>query len=164
MYRKLFSLLVILLMLTGCGSPAALASPKISVENAWARPATIGSISGTPGMEGMPGMSGSETSSAAYFVIVNAGSQADALIGATSGVASSAEMHETRVVGDVAGMVPVPRVDVPASGRVEFKPGGYHMMLVGLTQDLKVGETFKLTLQFEKSGAITLDVPIRPEN
>ncbi len=59
---------------------------------------------------------------------------------------------------------PIPRLDIPGVGRIEFKPGGYHMMLVGLTQDLKAGGTFKLTLQFEKSGAITLDVPIRTEN
>jgi periplasmic copper chaperone A len=167
MYRKSFSILVILLMLTACGSPAAPASAKISVENAWARPAAVGAMSGmssTPDMQSMPGMSSSDTTSAAYFQIVNTGSQADALIGASSSVASKVEMHETRIVGDVAEMVPIPRVDVPAHGQVEFKPGGYHVMLEGLTQDLKEGQTITLTLQFENSGAITLDVPIRPEN
>jgi copper(I)-binding protein len=163
MIRTLLGLLITLSLLTACAASAP-ADPKISVENAWARPALVGSMSATPEMQGMPGMSGSGTTSAAYFVIVNQGSEADVLIGATSGVAGKAELHETRIVGDVAEMVPVPRVDVPARGRIEFKPGGYHVMLEGLTQDLKVGETLKLTLQFAKSGAITLDVPIRLGN
>ena len=113
-------------------------------------------------MQDMSGMSGSGTTSAAYFVIVNQGSEADTLIGATSGVASKIEMHETHIINDVAEMLPVPRLEVPAGERIEFKPGGYHLMLEGLTQDLKVGETIKLTLQFEKSSAIMIDVPIQP--
>ena len=114
-------------------------------------------------LAGMPGMSGSGTTSAVYFVIANDGSEADALIGAATEAARKADIHETRVQNDVAEMVPVPRVVVPARGRVAFKPGGYHVMLVGLTRELKEGETLKLTLQFEKSRAITLDAPIRQE-
>ena len=182
MYRKLFGFLIVLLSLTACATPAT-AGPKIHVESAWARPADAGPMAetgGAPGMQDMsgmsgsetpnpqgmsdmPGMSGSGTNSAAYFVIMNDGDEADTLIGVTSEVASSTEMHETRIENDVAQMVPVPRVDVPAHGSIEFKPGGYHVMLLGLTQDLKEGNTLKLALQFEKSGAITLDVPIRQE-
>ena len=163
MSRSAFSLMLVFLLLTACAGPAT-AGPKISVENAWARPAAVGSMSGTSDMQGMSDMSGmsdSGTNSAAYFVIVNAGSEADTLLGVSSEVASQAEMHETRIENDVAKMVPVSRVDVPARGRVEFKPGGYHVMLIGLNQDLKEGNTIKLTFQFEKSGTITLDVPIR---
>ncbi len=177
MIRRFSGLSIFFSLLTACAASAP-AGPKISVENAWARPAIVGSMSATPtmqdmtgasgsatpAMQGMPGMAGSGTTSAAYFVIVNQGSEADTLIGATSGVASKAELHETRIVNDVAEMAPVPHVDVPAGGRVEFKPGGYHVMLEGLNQDLKVGETIQLTLQFEKSGAITLEVPIQPGN
>lgn len=179
MYRKLFSILVVLLFLTACATPAT-AGPKIHVESAWARPTDASSMAGasgtagmqdmtggetsdTQGMTEMPGMSGSGTNSAAYFIIVNDGSEADSLIGITSEVANSAEMHETRIENDVAQMVPISRVDVPANGSIEFKPGGYHVMLVGLTQDLKVGDTLNLTLQFEKSGEVALDVPIRQE-
>ena len=109
----------------------------------------------------MPGMTMSGTNSAAYFMIMNDGDEADTLIGASSEVASSTEMHETRIENDVAQMAPVQRVDVPAHGSIEFRPGGYHVMLVGLNQDLIVGDTLKLTLQFEKSGEVTLDVPIQ---
>jgi periplasmic copper chaperone A len=181
LYRKFFIFLAVLLILAACATPAA-TGPKIQVESAWARPADANPMAanGTPeaqdmsgmtgsetpdvqGMANMPGMSMNGTNSAAYFVITNDGDEADTLIGAKSEVASSTEMHETRIENDVAQMVPIARVDVPAHGSIEFKPGGYHVMLVGLTQDLKVGDTLKLTLQFEKSGEITLDVPIRQE-
>ena len=163
MYRTSISILVALLVLSAC----APAGPEVRVENAWARPAAASLMkegSGTAEMQDMSGMSGSETTSAVYFVILNEGGEADTLIGATADVANEAEMHETHIEGDVAKMAPVPRVDIPAHGRIEFKPGGYHVMLVGLTRDLKDGQTFKLTLRFEKSDAITLDVPIQQEN
>jgi copper(I)-binding protein len=165
MYRRLFCLWVALLVLTACSTSAPV-GPKIRVENAWARPAAAGSMTGgngMPGMPDMPGMSANDTTSAVYFVIANEGGQADALIGATTPAASQAELHQSVIQNDVAEMVPVARVDIPAGGRVEFKPGGYHVMLVGLTRDLKVGESIPLTLRFEKSGAITIDVPIRAE-
>ncbi len=161
MVRTLFSFLVTLVMLTACATPAP-AGPKVRVENAWARPTTAASsMDGMNATPGMPGMPDSGSSSAVYFVIINEGNQADTLIGTSTNVAKAAEMHETLIKNDVAEMDPVARVDIPAHGRIEFKPGGYHVMLLGLTQELKVGDTLKLTLQFEKSGTITLDVPIQ---
>ena len=165
MVRKLFILLATLVMLTACAAPAPTV-PKVHVENAWARPTTASAMnvgSATPEMQGMSGMSASETSSAVYFVLVNDGDAADALIGASADVAKVVDLHETQINNDVAQMIPVSRVEVPAHGKIEFKPGGYHVMLDGLTRDLKVGDTLKLTLQFEKSGAIALDVPVQQE-
>jgi copper(I)-binding protein len=171
--NRLLSVAAVLLLFTACTTPSS-AAPKIQVQNAWARPTMAGAMTGmaaTPTMPGMttadmpvtPGMTGSEATSAAYFVIVNDGGAADALIGAAADVAGTAELHETKIVNDVAQMVPVTRVEVPAHGRVEFKPEGYHVMLMGLKHDLKEGDTVKLTLQFEKSGAVNLDVPVRSE-
>jgi periplasmic copper chaperone A len=163
MVRILFSFLVTLVMLTACATPEP-AGPKVHVENAWARPTmAASSMDEATAMPAMAGMPESGPSSAAYFVIINEGNEADTLIGTSTNVAKAAEMHETRIKNDVAEMDPVARVDIPAHGRIEFKPGGYHVMLVGLTQELKVGETLKLTFQFEKSGAVTLDVPIQQE-
>ena len=166
MYRILFCFLGILVMLTGCAAPAP-AKPMIHVENAWAR-STIGSpmnsSSATPETQGtltMPGMSGSEMTSAVYFVVINEGGETDTLIGATTDVAKGAEIHETLIKNNIAEMVPILRLDVPAKGRIEFKPGGYHVMLTGLTQELNVGETLNLTLHFEKSGAIGVDVKVQ---
>lgn len=52
-------------------------------------------------------------------------------------------------------------VEVPASGRVEFKPGSYHIMLIGLKRDLKVGDRFTVTPELEKSGTLTVESEVR---
>jgi len=168
MIRRLLGFLSILLVLTACAAATPVAS-GVHVENAYALPTVanqMNEVTGTPdnqGMSGMPGMSLSDSTSAVYFVIVNDTSEVDTLIGASSDAASQTTLHETRMNGDVAEMVPVNSVDIPAHGRFEFKPGGYHVMLVGLTRDLKEGNTFKLSLKFEKNGTITLEVPVRQE-
>jgi periplasmic copper chaperone A len=155
MNRAMFFLIVGLFLATACSTPVA-PGAKIRVENAWAIPSAASAPSHS-------GMSGGETSSAVYFTIVNETNTPDVLLGATSAVAMSTELNETLKVGDVAKMVPAPRVEVPAQGRVEFKPGGLHVMLMGLMQDLVVGKKITVTFKFEKSGAITLDVPIQLE-
>ncbi len=180
MIRRLLVYTSLVLLLASCVTPAA-TGPQIHVENAWARPAEL-SMTGTtatPDMQSMPGMTMTETpgsmqsmsgmadngpSSAAYFVIVNDGNQADTLTGVMSDAASQVSMHETTFQGDVAQMAPVSNLNIPAHGKVEFKPGGYHVMLEGLTQSLPEGSTLKITLQFKNSGNITLDVPIKQGN
>jgi len=154
-------LTIALTLLAACAAPAP-AAPQIQVQKAWARPTIAGSLADTTATPAMAGMMGSQATSAAYFVIVNDGGAADTLIGATADVASDVEVHQTQMAGDVAQMAPVARVEIPAHSRVDFKPEGYHVMLTGLKHDLMQGETLKLTLQFEKSGAVTLDVPVQP--
>ena len=63
--------------------------------------------------------------------------------------------------GGVMMMVQQENVPVSAESQVEFKPGGLHVMLIGLKQDLNPGDTFAVTLNFENAGEITLDVPVR---
>lgn len=58
--------------------------------------------------------------------------------------------------GDMMKLVPQPVVEIPAGKSVEFKPGDYHVMLIGLTRDLKFGENSEFTLKFAKAGEITL--------
>ncbi|MCK4899380.1 MAG: copper chaperone PCu(A)C, partial [Anaerolineales bacterium] len=52
-------------------------------------------------------------------------------------------------------------VDVPARGQVELKPGGLHIMLIGLSRDLKAGDQVSLSLGFEKSGEIKVEAEVR---
>ena len=180
--RLILVFTLILTLLTACTAPVS-ATPRIHVENAWANPAFVGSMTdmtGTPDMQNMAGMdpgqtptpemsgtmdmSGGGTSTAVYFVIENDGGSQDTLLGATTDVAMSAEVHQTKIENNVAQMLPVSSLDVPANGRVEFKPGGYHVMLNGLMQDLKVGDTFKLNLQFKESGVVIVDVTVQQEH
>ena len=105
---------------------------------------------------------GTSRPSAIYFTLINDGKQDDALIGATSSVAAHIHIHQTRLENGVARMVPVKRLVVPAEGRAVLKPGGHHLMLMGLTQPLEVNDAFSLTLKFEKVGSITMEVFIEP--
>ncbi len=80
---------------------------------------------------------------------------------ATSDAAKVVELHETRNEGGVMTMRPLSRFPLPAGGTLEMKPGGYHVMLLGLTRDLHQGDTVKVTLTFEKAAPLTVEAPVR---
>ena len=102
---------------------------------------------------------------AAYFVIHNAGSTADRLLGVDTPIAESAQLHQHLMEGDVMKMQPVASVEVPPGGTVTFAPMAYHVMLVGLKDRslLQDGKHFPMTLHFEKAGAITVDVNVQKQ-
>jgi len=135
----------------------AAGAPKIRIANAWARPGVAGAATpaGHMGTKAMPG------NSAIYMVIYNDGTAGDRLVGATTGVARTVELHRTTVEGGMAQMMKVAGIDVPAKGKVELKPGGLHVMLIGLKRDLRVGEQFPVTLTFQRSGQVRLTVGVR---
>ncbi len=125
------------------GSDMEVTSGDLRIEGAWARPAGVGATG------------------AVYLTIFNVGEAADALVAARSEVAQAAELHQSRLVGDVVQMRPVGRIEVPAGGQVKLAPGDYHLMLVGLTRELRPGERFLIVLRFEKGREITADVEVR---
>jgi hypothetical protein len=140
-----------LALLAGCSGSASSPAAGITVTDAWARSSSAMASAG-----------------AAYATITNAGSAADALIGASSPAAATVEVHETVVMGSpdasgggMMGMQPVARVEIPAGGSLQLKPGSYHVMLIGLVKDLKAGDTIDLTLKFERAGAITVKAQVR---
>lgn len=65
--------------------------------------------------------------------------------------------------GGVTGMTQVMRIDIPAGSTVEFEPGGNHVMLMQLVQPLVAGQTFPVTLQFERGGARSITVEVRDD-
>jgi hypothetical protein len=161
-------------ILVACGLRAP-AGPKIRVENVWSRPAVaMGEMEGMEPGEGMAmeqetesheGMSmehGMGSTGVVYLTVINEGREADRLVGARSDVAAAVELHQTKMEGGVMKMQPVTGgIEIPARGRVELKPGGYHIMLIGLKRDLKAGDRFAVTLEFEKSGAVTVESEVR---
>ncbi|MEX8521046.1 MAG: copper chaperone PCu(A)C [Leptothrix sp. (in: b-proteobacteria)] len=94
------------------------------------------------------------TTGAVYFRgLKNAGAQPDRLIGARSPVARSVETHEMHMDGDLMRMRAVPALEIPAKGEVSMRHGGqYHLMLTDLSQPLKQGDRFPITLEFERGG------------
>lgn len=98
---------------------------------------------------------------AVYVDIVNRGA-ADRLVGARSAASERIEMHEVVHEDGVARMVHHPEgFAIPARGRLELKPGGRHLMLLGLKAGADATEV-SLALEFEKSGTVTVSAPVEP--
>ena len=142
-------------------------SASIKVTDPWARASSAMAAAG-----------------AAYMTIENTGSAADALVGASSPAAKTVEVHETVRDGEpgavrrdghggaqsppprapgggMMGMRPIARLEIPAGGTVELKPGGYHIMLIDLNQELKAGDKIEITLKFEKAGEVKVTAEVR---
>lgn len=116
------------------------------VVGAWARPAG----------PAMP-------NSAAYALLVNLTDKEDVLVSAEVSVSETVELHEMIMgEGDVMQMRPVEGgIPLPAGSAVQLKPGGLHVMLIGLKQELMAGTTMDLKLNFAESDSIELTLPIR---
>lgn len=93
----------------------------------------------------------------AFMAIDNYSGLDDRLVGAESDFAI-AEVHEMVMNGDIMKMQKVDGIDIPNDSGIELNSRGYHLMLMGLTGNIKVGEKLTVTLLFEKSGRI--DVPM----
>lgn len=105
----------------------------------------------------------SAPTAATYFVVHNKGSEADTLLGASSPHAGKVELHEHVHADGLMKMQQVQSVEVPAGGEVRFEPMGYHVMMFDLQGQAKDGERFPLTLNFEKSGSIEVEVAVQSE-
>lgn len=83
-------------------------------------------------------------------------SAADAvLVGAASPAAKQVEIHEMAMVNNVMRMRPVQELALPAGKEVELKPGGYHVMLMGIDHQFKQGEVVAITLSVRgKDGKV----------
>jgi copper(I)-binding protein len=130
----------------------------IQLENAWARRAPS-MVQGGQRSQGGGAMAAGN--GAVYVTISNHGSEADALLSASTDVATTVELHATVEQDGKMVMRPLPKFDVPAGGKLEMKPGSYHIMLLGLKQDLKPGETLNVGLSFEKAGQISVEAPVK---
>lgn len=96
-----------------------------------------------------------------FAVIENKGAEEDRLVSVASDIAESTELHEMTVSDGVMKMREMADgITVPASGTLELKPGGFHVMFMGLKAPLKQGELVPVTLTFEKAGSVTLDFKV----
>ena len=106
---------------------------QVQVEGAWARPTVPGQQAG-----------------GGYLSITSPA--ADRLVGGSTPAAQRLELHTMAMKGDVMEMRQVDAIDLPAGKKVELKPGGLHLMFIGLKAPLKVGDKVPVTLKFEKAG------------
>ncbi len=94
-----------------------------------------------------------------YLTLDNKGRD-DKLLSARAAVSASVELHSMSMEGDVMRMREVDSVALPSGKKVELKPGGFHIMFVGLKAPLKAGDKFPMTLKFEKAGEVEVMVSV----
>ncbi len=136
------SLLAAIVLSTLGAAPALRAQPAVKVEGAWARPTVQGQAAG------------------GGFLKITGGAAADKLVAASAGVSRTVELHSMVMEGDVMRMREIGTIDVPAGKTVELKPGGLHVMFIGIHKPLKVGDSFPLSLRFEKAGEVKVEMKV----
>ena len=140
MKRILMLVLAGMLFLSACGPKGT----GVEVQHYWARAAL------------------KDGNGAAYMLLHNYTETDDELVGVSSDVATAAEMHLSQMSADgVMQMIPQESVALPMNVDVELKPGSYHIMLIGLKRDLKVGDEITLILHFKNHEDIMLTVPVK---
>ncbi len=101
-----------------------------------------------------------QRNSAAFMDITNKGSQS-AVVYAKSPVANIVELHTHINDNGVMRMRKIKQIDLPAKKMVQLKPGGLHVMLLGLNRDLKPGDEIDVTLGFADGSEKSLKVPVQ---
>ncbi len=142
--NTLIVLVLLSFLLAACQSTVE--GPSISIEDAWGRPSPKVATAG-----------------AFYMLIKNDGSEADIFVAAESSACGVVELHESYKTEEGAmGMRPVEGgIEVPAGGQAELKMGGLHIMCIEKLEDFEVGAVMPLTLTFEKSGEMSIEIEIR---
>jgi hypothetical protein len=98
---------------------------------------------------------------AGYMTITNNGSAPDRLVGGASDVSNRFEIHEMTMDNGVMRMRPMPKgIEIKPGQSIELKPGGNHVMFLGLKKPLAQGEHVKATLAFEKAGKVDVDFTV----
>jgi copper(I)-binding protein len=121
---------------------AAFASlAQVRVEGAWARPTV-------PGQQGGGG----------YLTLTSP--VADRLVGGSTPAAQRLELHTMSMQGDVMQMRQIDAIELPAGRKVELKPGGLHVMFIGIAQPLTLGSKVPVTLRFEKAGEVKVEFEV----
>ena len=96
-----------------------------------------------------------------YMKITNSGTAPDRLVGGSSDISKSFEIHEMKMEGGVMKMRPVAGgIEIKPGETITLDPSGYHVMLVDLKKQLMQGERFKATLEFAKAGKVEVDFAI----
>lgn len=146
MNRKFFVLAALLGLLAAAPASAHdIKAGDLTIAGPWARATPKGASVG-----------------AGYMTITNAGTTTERLIGGTSEGSSSFEVHQMSMEHDVMKMRAMTNgIEIKPGQTVEFKPGGYHVMFVGLNKQLEAGQQIKAMLTFEKAGKVEVGFHIR---
>jgi periplasmic copper chaperone A len=132
------------LLVGGIAAAETYSAGSLEIVNPWARATPKGATVG-----------------GGFLTITNKGTEPDRLIGGSAAPASRFEMHTTVTEDGVAKMRQVDGLEIKPGETVELKPGGMHLMLMGLKQPLQQGQTVKGTLVFEKAGTVAIEFTVQ---
>jgi periplasmic copper chaperone A len=135
---------VIAATLLGASRGLAAQAATVSAQGAWVREAPAG-----------------RKASAIFLTAVNAGGAARSIVGGSTDVSDTLELHEMKRDGGMMRMSPVPSIAVPANGQTELRPGGLHLMLFGLRKPLAVGDSVHVTLTLDNGARVMFTAPVR---
>jgi copper(I)-binding protein len=140
MYKPLIAAAIV----CGLTAQSALAGDAISVIDPYARAVPPG-----------------QPNSAVFMQISNDGADDRALLSAASGVSEVVELHTHRMEDGMMKMRRVDRIDLPAGETVALAPGGLHVMLIGLKQQLQPGDDVPITLTLDDGSELSVTAPVR---
>lgn len=132
---------IALLALAGCHHEAR----KLRAEHGWVR---LAAVPGRP---------------AAAYLTIHGGREPARLLAVESPSVGSSELHRSMKMGpggSMTGMQRLDGLDVPAGGEVSFAPGGNHVMLFGVSQQVQPGQTMRLSIRFEKGQPLAIDARV----
>lgn len=100
--------------------------------------------------------------SAGYMTIQNNGTKTDRLMGGSASFAGKVEVHEMKMDGEIMKMRKVADgLEIPPGGNVTLKAGGLHVMFMKLKEQMKEGETRKISLEFKNAGTVQFELPVK---
>ena len=146
----LFTALIALVAVSGAqavsssAAGTAIVRDQLSVQGAWVA-------------EALPGQS----MTAAYMTISSEGDVEEELVSVESEVAEKLELHEMVQQGEMMRMRRVDSIVIDPGEEVALEPGGLHIMLIGLTREIKEGDTVELHLIFESGANLVVSAPVK---
>ena len=118
------------------------ASDALTIEDAWVRL--------TPPVS---------KNTAGYFQLINNSSSDVTIVSAETDVAKKAEIHDMKMTDGRMGMVHIPKLTIKAGETVELRPGGKHLMLLGLHSPVKADQLIEVTLNYSDGTSQMISIP-----
>lgn len=134
---------VSILGLAGCATSDEFREGDVVIESPWARSSA-----------------GRTATGVVYLRLSNLAAEPEQLLAVTTPIAAGASVHRTMREHGMMSMQPLQALALAANETVSLEPGGLHIMLMQLSSPLAEGETFPMTLSFERAGAIDIQVTV----
>lgn len=151
-FVSLLTMLLFTLMVTACGEKDATDSSAAKI------PAAETIIIKDAHIRAMPS---GQTVTAMFLTLDNPSATTHSLVKVESNVSDAVELHEHKHENGMMKMGQVSSINIPKNGSVALATGGYHVMMIGLKQDLKIGEKVAMKLIFEDGSSLDIEPEVK---